>query len=201
MGNKTATRQLPAKTDGTGHSDAPALSAPQAAALELVALGKNDTETAEAVGITRQTVNGWKNHDPAFMAAVNARRRELWAETHDRLRGLAVRAVDILAAALDAELDKAIPAAVHILKALGVYGNAQPPQGPTLALGVLVEQARANAQERIAARPPDLDELNRLLNGGRELAELAGKEYDRLKEEWDTARQEAPGSTKEEGAR
>ena len=161
------------------------LTAPQAAAVELVALGKNDTDTAKAAGVTRQTVNGWRNHDPVFMAAVNARRRELWEETHDRLRGLAVKALDVLAGALEADPATALPAAVQVLKALKIYGTVDAPMGPTSALGVLADRARANAQEILAAMPPDLDPLEAILGERAELARLAGEEYDRLKAEWE----------------
>jgi hypothetical protein len=181
-----------AKTDETGHSnvtkwlqDGCTLTAPQAAAVELVALGKNDTDTAKAAGVTRQTVNGWRNHDPAFIAAVNARRRELWEETHDRLRGLAVKALDVLAGALDADPATALPAAVQVLKALKIYGTVDAPMGPTSALGVLADRAKANALERLAAMPPETDGVEMLLREHGELPRLAGEEYDRLKAEWE----------------
>lgn len=148
-GNGTRT-----KGDETGHSEAPALSAPQAAAVELLAVGKTDTEAAEAIGVTRQTVNGWRNHDPAFLAAVNARRRELWEETHDRLRGLATKALDVLAGALEGEPESALPAAVHVLKALGIYGSVQAPGGPVTEEAVLIAQAEAEASRLLAERPP-----------------------------------------------
>ena len=173
------------KPDETRHFEAPPLSAPQAAALELVALGKNDTDTAAAAGVTRQTVNGWRNHDPAFIAAVNARRRELWEETHDRLRGLAVKALDVLAGALESDPATALPAAIQVLKALKVYGEVGAPQGPTSALGVLADRARASADEKLAAMPPDLDPLETILRRQGEASRLAGEEYDRLKAEWD----------------
>ena len=180
-----------AKTDETGHLGMVAnslqdrLTAPQAAAVELVALGRNDTDTAKAAGVTRQTVNGWRNHDPAFVAAVNAKRRELWEETHARLRGLAVKALDVLAGALEADPATALPAAVQVLKALKIYGTIDAPEGPTSALGVLADRARANAQEILAAMPPDLDPLEAILGERAELARLAGEEYDRLKAEWE----------------
>ena len=37
-------------------------------AIELLLQGGTDSEVAEAVGVSRQTVNEWKNHDPNFVA-------------------------------------------------------------------------------------------------------------------------------------
>src|SRR5688500_13203893 len=52
------------------------LSVAQLNAVDLLVTGTGDREVAEAVGVTRQTVCGWRNHDPAFVAALNARRLE-----------------------------------------------------------------------------------------------------------------------------
>ncbi len=187
MGNKKATKMLPAKTDGTRHFEALALSAPQAAAVELVALGRNDTDAAKAAGVTRQTVNGWRNHDPAFIAAVNARRRELWEEAQDRLRGLATKALDVLAGALEADPATALPAAVQVLKALKIYGAVDAPTGPTTAEAVLAQQAEAAARRELAGRVPTGDPIEALLAESGEVPRLAQEHLDRLKADWEAA--------------
>jgi len=43
-------------------------------AINLLLQGKNDREVAEAVNVSRQTVNQWRNHDSVFMGELNARR-------------------------------------------------------------------------------------------------------------------------------
>lgn len=118
---------MPTKPDETG------LSIEQEKALVLLVAGSKDAEVAAAVGVTRQTVNGWRNHNAAFMAALNRHRREIWEGHGDSLRFLVGRAVEVLEKALDSRNPQhAVSAAVHILKATGLYGV--PFQaGPTVA--------------------------------------------------------------------
>lgn len=50
------------------------LSVQQMNAIDLLSLGKTDQDVADAVGVTRQTVNKWCNHDTrleAFPAQLN----------------------------------------------------------------------------------------------------------------------------------
>jgi hypothetical protein len=73
------------------------LSPKQELAVDLVAAGATDAQAARFVGVTRQTVNGWKNRNPFFRAALNTRREEAWAASKDRLLSLlpvALRAID-----------------------------------------------------------------------------------------------------------
>ena len=72
------------------------LSVEQANAVDLLVTGQSDADVAAAVGVTRQTICTWRNHHPAFQAALNARRREVWSTAVDRLRDLLPRAVDRL---------------------------------------------------------------------------------------------------------
>jgi hypothetical protein len=189
-----------AKTDGTRHSPTvtkwlqggSALSAPQAAAVELLAAGRNDSDTAQAVGVSRQTVNGWRHHDPVFIAALNARRREIWDSVHDRLRGLALKAAAVLEAALGADLPMALPAAVQVLKCFKFYGSLSGPEGPVTVEAVLAEQAEEAAKAELAARLPTNDPLQSLLAEAQEVPELAQKHLERLRAAWEAARQEAP---------
>jgi hypothetical protein len=188
-----------AKTDGTRHSPTvtkwlqggSALTAPQAAAVELLAAGRNDSDTAQAVGVSRQTVNGWRHHNPAFIAAVNGRRREIWDSAQDRLRALAGKALDVLAAALDADQPVALPAAVQVLRCFKFYGQVDAPREPATAEEVLAQQAEAAARAEFAARPSTGDPLQLLLAEGQEVPQLAQKHLERLKAVWAT-RQEAP---------
>ena len=60
---------MPTKPDITGHF-ARDLSVAKANAIDLLVSGATDQETAEAVGVTRQTVNGWSSPriDEALLA-------------------------------------------------------------------------------------------------------------------------------------
>jgi DNA-binding CsgD family transcriptional regulator len=113
--------------------DKTGLSIEQENALAFLILGKTDAEVAAAVGVTRQTVNGWRNHNAEFIAALNRQRAELWEGHRDALRSLAGRAVEVLQASLDSKNPShRLAAAVHILKAGGLYG-VQFAAGPTVA--------------------------------------------------------------------
>ena len=121
-----------------------ALSPYQETAVDLLASGKTITDTAKLVDVTRQTVSEWVHHHPGFQAALNSRRQELWAGMSDRLRGLLPKALDVLEHELDGETP--LPAAVHILKACGLYGLLIP-AGP-----VEPEEAAVAEQERVNQR-------------------------------------------------
>ena len=56
------------------------LSQEQENAVEHMLQGQSDRAVAEAVGVSRQTVSEWKNHDPLFIAELNRQRVELWRE-------------------------------------------------------------------------------------------------------------------------
>ena len=71
----------------------------------------------------------WRNHRPAFIAELNARRREVWGTQVDRLLHLLPRAVDVLEAELEG--DQPLRAAVHLLRAVRLYGTDLRPLGPT----------------------------------------------------------------------
>lgn len=77
------------------------LSVEQQNAVDLLITGQADGEVATAVGVTRHTICTWRNHHPAFQAALNARRREVWSAAVDRLRELLPRAVERLESELD----------------------------------------------------------------------------------------------------
>ena len=56
------------------------LSIEQQNAIDHLLQGKSDRATAEAVGVSRQRVWEWRNHDPLFIAELNRQRYELWSE-------------------------------------------------------------------------------------------------------------------------
>jgi hypothetical protein len=65
-------------------------------AIDHLAIGKNARETADLLGVHRNTIIRWRLHDPAFKAALADRRREIWGGTLDRLRSAIPMAVDYL---------------------------------------------------------------------------------------------------------
>lgn len=65
-------------------------------AIELIICGKLDAEVADEVGVTRQTVNQWRNRNPFFVAEMNFRRQNVWESQVERLRNLVSRAVGVL---------------------------------------------------------------------------------------------------------
>lgn len=103
------------------------LSAQQEAAADLLAAGSNLTDLAVKIGVSRQTASEWANRNPAFQAAVNRRRQELWDVMTDRLRSLQPKALDVLEKAFG---EGNLRAALEVLKATGMYGM-QKPDGPT----------------------------------------------------------------------
>ena len=115
-------------TDTDTEHDGPTLSPRQELAVDLLATGASVTAAAEACGASRQTLSQWLNGHPGFRAALNRRRQELWTEVADRARSLVPRALDVLSEELTGE--RRLVAAVHVMKAAGVYGLALP-SGPT----------------------------------------------------------------------
>src|SRR5260370_21653508 len=93
------------------------LTLPQESALDLLAGGKTDRETAELLGLARPTISRWRLYDPVFAAALNQRRAEIWGAAADRLRALVPEALDALADALKkADPTNRLKAASEILR-------------------------------------------------------------------------------------
>ena len=132
------------------HPDTPdwILSPQQETAVDLPASGKTVTDTAIVMDVTRQTVSEWLNHHPGFQAALNSHRQELWVGMTNRLRGLLPKALEVLKCELEGE--HPLPAAVHVLKACGLYGIVSP-LGPTeVEDALLAEQERQSERRRRA---------------------------------------------------
>lgn len=69
----------------------------KASAVELIIKGESVTKTAELVGVTRETVSRWVNHDPEFKALMAEAHQGAVAAMHHRLAGLTDTAVTTLA--------------------------------------------------------------------------------------------------------
>jgi hypothetical protein len=68
----------------------------QHAALDLLALGRPDAAVAAHTGVARETVTRWRLYDPAFRAALQARRDDLWQDARAGLQSLVPAALNAL---------------------------------------------------------------------------------------------------------
>lgn len=72
------------------------LSTQQLNAIDLLAVGRTDGEVAETLGLARETVNRWRNHNPYFIGELNKKRAEIWVTARNRLCGMVNKAIDAL---------------------------------------------------------------------------------------------------------
>jgi hypothetical protein len=98
------------------------LSIAQRNAIDLLIVGKTDQETADLVGVTRQTVQVWRTEHLLFQSELEQARGLLWRVTAERLRGLMAKALDNIAKALD---EGDVKASFELLKATGLYGSPE----------------------------------------------------------------------------
>ena len=112
-------------------SDQDDLTVQQEKAIQLLMLGGSDQSVADELEVARQTVNNWKHNDAAFAARLNDERQALWSTHREKLRSLVARAVEVLAEDMDTKFEPKLrqSAAIHILKAVGLYGQDMKPSG------------------------------------------------------------------------
>jgi DNA-binding CsgD family transcriptional regulator len=132
----------------------PKLTPEQLNAIDLLIFGKTDKDVAETIGIGRNTISKWYKN-AFFVAELNARREELWRDAKLRLKSLTHEAVDVLSNGLHSSDEKtAITSAVHILKTVGLYGEAKDSFGPTTPESAVWDQrAKKELQIYMALRP------------------------------------------------
>jgi len=133
------------------------LSVIQLNAVDLLAAGESDAETAATLNIHRITVCRWRNHLPEFKAALARQRRAVWGSALDKLRMLLPRAVDVLAAELDSGEDRA-EVALNVLKLAGA-AIAVVPNDPTTPEEYVREAIAAERKARLGDREGELDDL------------------------------------------
>jgi transposase len=135
------------------------LSIEQQNAIDHLLQGKSDRAVAETVGVSRQTVWEWRNHDPIFIAELNRQRVELWSEARHRLKSLANRALDVVETHLDSDDPKAaLAAAKYVLQGTQLLGETELHiSGPTTPEDVILEDLRKEARIELA---PKLNEAN-----------------------------------------
>ena len=102
-------------------------------AINALLAGATDQYAAKLCGVTRQTVNGWKNNDPEFIAELNQRREALCETYIDQVRAMAGEALKLAAKDLKGSYgcDFNLNRAVQLLKAIGIYGKGAIPKPPT----------------------------------------------------------------------
>ena len=157
------------------------MSVEQLNAIDVLVQGRTDQETAETVGVARETVTRWRNDNPHFAAQLNRQRRLIWGNSHDRLWALASKAVDTLDTALQ---NGDARAAVEVLKAVGLYGQLPPPSGPEDAELVLWAEAREWAELEFKKQRPSIDPLTAFTLGEIEIPVLALERMEELREQY-----------------
>ena len=104
-----------------------ALTPAQLNAIDCLLVGKNDRETAEAVGVCRQTVTRWRLTDWFFQSELKRKRAQLWNGALDRLRSLIPKAIDVLEFRLSKNNgDFGLQAVAQLFKLMKPGGLLQP---------------------------------------------------------------------------
>lgn len=132
-------------------SSAHGLTLAQLSAVDLLAAGKNDTDTAAALGVNRVTVTRWRLYSPDFRAALAAQRAAVRGAAADRLRALLPKALDALADALErAEGDERTDVALAVRKLAGPLPvvPSEPTDPEDIVRGAAVERERAQKRTR-----------------------------------------------------
>lgn len=95
------------------------LNSKQLKAIDFILSGLNDQETADKVGVSRETVNTWKNKNYNFKAELNKRRNTLTTALQDKQREILIKAYKVLEKSLDEQLDSGeidVKTALDIIK-------------------------------------------------------------------------------------
>ena len=117
----------------------------QEKAIQLLMTGLSDQAVADELDMAGQTVNNWRHNDAAFAARFNAERQALWSTHREKLRSLVSQAVDVLAEDMAATLEPKLrqSAAIHVLKAVSLYGQDMKPSG-AIDIGQVERDWQAN---------------------------------------------------------
>jgi len=88
----------------------------QLEAIELILQGKTDREVSELVGVSRVTINTWKNQTAIFVAELNSRKAVIVDKFKDQQLDTVKKAYEILDKVLTSELEKDEPDATVALQ-------------------------------------------------------------------------------------
>jgi hypothetical protein len=160
------------------------LSIEQQNSIDHLLQGKSDRATAETVGVSRQTVWEWRNHDPLFIAELNRLRYELWSEAKSRMKSLANRALDVVELQLGSSEPKAaLAAARYVLQGTQLLGETKLNiGGPTTPGEVILGELRVEARKELAPKADIRDPFDLDLSGARKFEEdIEALAHSRLK--------------------
>jgi len=89
----------------------------QEQALEMMLEGVSDGDIAQKIGVTRQTVNNWRNNDYHFRFMLSQRRLQVWEKRRDEMADLYQEAMTVVRKELKSRNAKTrFKAAAQILK-------------------------------------------------------------------------------------
>ncbi len=114
---------------GTAHQG---LSVKQELALELILCGINDREIAKRAGVSRQTINTWRNHNEDFRMSLAGRREAAREQHRDELSGLVSEAVGVMREAMrDDDMLTRLWAVQALLRMSGLQAAVQAEKLPS----------------------------------------------------------------------
>jgi hypothetical protein len=119
------------------------LNVTQLNAIDALILGKTDQETADAVGVSRETIWGWRHEHPVFMATLAERRAEIWRGPQERLRSLLAKAVENIAGLVEVG---DYEASIALLKITSMYGGLNNVPGEADPEKLIKAQAEARVK-------------------------------------------------------
>ena len=97
------------------------ISARQQRAVDLLVAGTTITRAAREIGVSRQRLSTWVNHDPFFKAALEERRSDLWRSGRDGLRSMVHLALAAVARGFAG--DQGWQPALKVLEMMGFAGD------------------------------------------------------------------------------
>lgn len=114
--------------------------------------GKSDSTTAETVGVPRQELLEWRNHDPHFISELNRQRSEMWKwnlredEAFSKTRSRRIRATALQRRSQGfTRCSQVRPAGNHL------FGDTSLSQGgPTIPEDVILVELRSEARKELA---------------------------------------------------
>jgi hypothetical protein len=119
-------------------------------ALQALVSGGSVTQAAKEAGVARETVSRWIHHDPVFIAEMQNARDELASQTRCALEALGMRAVGVLADAVQNQFVKPwrLRAACAVLKMIGADRAEGMPMTTAEEVQVALQEREAEWQER-----------------------------------------------------
>ena len=94
-----------------------ALKDQQMLAIPLIVAGKSDAQVADVVGVARETVNRWRNHDKDFQKELYQSRRAQINARISALSSVNTKAIEVMEELLDSKDESTrMRAAMHLLK-------------------------------------------------------------------------------------